>query len=336
MDKVWYPKANVLLPSIDTGTHSGQSIAWLVKQLIIGGSVVGGNDGGSPAPVGALWTVVSSSDSVSVSSSDLWTDYTKIIGAAAGTPHSWILLRHTGLGLYLLFDIHGASSWDVYLTTTAPGSGTTSTAPAIVNGSGFSGVNFNNFTAGDWKFSITHANDGHFWMVGAKQNGDGKVHFVLGVPGLLDANVNDQGKEFIIFRHTGVIGPNTLATFALSGSSDSSIDPMIRGRWADIVTGGATLRALMLATGSTGHIFNANWLILRDATSGAYPRFPIWVYQENFDSAGRGNSIRGRLPDVHWGPTGLVSSTVRREGGEIVQQFFDSVWLPFSKVQVQL
>lgn len=47
------------------------------------------------ALVTAGWTVTHSSDSSSAGASDLWTDYTKVVSANAGSAHSWVVLTNS-------------------------------------------------------------------------------------------------------------------------------------------------------------------------------------------------------------------------------------------------
>jgi len=58
---------------------------------------------------GVIWDVVASSDSVSYvniggGSPDLWVDISDIVGASAGSPHSWLILENQTTGAQLLID----------------------------------------------------------------------------------------------------------------------------------------------------------------------------------------------------------------------------------------
>jgi len=118
----WTFSVNNIATGTDYGT-TGQKIIFELKEAL---------------KAFAAWDVIASSDSVSVKNDgdadpDLWDDYTDVVKANAGTPHSWILLENSTTGEQLCFDVCTVNNArvDVWLSTTGSfaADGTTSNRP---------------------------------------------------------------------------------------------------------------------------------------------------------------------------------------------------------------
>ena len=72
-----------------------------------------------------FWTCLRSSDGVTVSSSNLWTDWTKLQGLIGGTGMSWIQSRNTVTGVEYLTTITVSGNWLEQITYFSPSAGFT-------------------------------------------------------------------------------------------------------------------------------------------------------------------------------------------------------------------
>lgn len=111
LTKTYSTIRNMPFPSTADALAGFRSANWLLKEAMIG-NTQGGTQGGTRNP-NSLWTVVSSSNGVTASNTDLWGstyDPSKIVLANNGTPHSWILLKNTTLGYQFLIDCNNTSN----------------------------------------------------------------------------------------------------------------------------------------------------------------------------------------------------------------------------------
>lgn len=140
LSRTWYTRGNVPVADHSTAALLAKSVIWGLKAWLCQ-QLSGGTLGASgAAPGGAAWTVVSSSDGASAGASDLWGgtfDGTKIVRAAAGVAHSWILLQSpAALGpVYLLLDYSTGSNQNlhIYASKTAFSGGTVTDRPTSAN-----------------------------------------------------------------------------------------------------------------------------------------------------------------------------------------------------------
>lgn len=122
LTKTYYTDSNVAFADTSTTVLLYKSWLFMLKSLLIGNQT-GTNGTSGAAPGGALWTVESSCDSSTANlvGTDLWTstyNAAKIVRAAAGTAHSWIVLKSpVALGPYYMC-IDYASAADTTFTLT--------------------------------------------------------------------------------------------------------------------------------------------------------------------------------------------------------------------------
>jgi hypothetical protein len=144
------------------------------------------NSASNTLPSARVWTVISSSNSTTTSNSDLWTTPSAVVRAAAGSPHSWIVLRNTTLGVYVILDyVHATLSYlcDVIVSTDAPTGGTTGNRPTASNTFSFTGWQFDrpSLTAEARYFSMTADEYGGFWIHHHRANGEQVIVATLGI-----------------------------------------------------------------------------------------------------------------------------------------------------------
>jgi hypothetical protein len=77
------------------------------------------------------WKVMGSCDGTLISSSDLWTDWTKLLGAGGGAGFSWLILKNVRSGVEVLFGVTVSVVWTEVTQYISP-SGTFSGGTALV------------------------------------------------------------------------------------------------------------------------------------------------------------------------------------------------------------
>lgn len=134
-------RARVPVPGgslVSTVAHH-KFLVWAMKAFLTG-ELTGGTTGPTSRAAGSLWSVLRSSDGVSVSTSDLWGatyDESKIVLAATGTAHSWIVLSN---GVHqIVIDANsptaGAIGLSAVRSSVGFATGTTATRPVSAGGS---------------------------------------------------------------------------------------------------------------------------------------------------------------------------------------------------------
>ena len=143
------------------------------------------NSASNTLPADRVWTVISSSNATTTSASDLWTATSAITRAAAGVAHSWIVLRNTTLGVYIILDYVGSLNYacDVIVSTDAPTGGTTLNRPTASNTFSFTAWNFDRptLTAETRYVSMTADEYGGFWIHHHRANGELVMVATLGI-----------------------------------------------------------------------------------------------------------------------------------------------------------
>lgn len=143
------------------------------------------NGASNTLPSDRVWTVISSSNASTTSNSDLWTSTSALTRAAAGTAHSWIVLRNTTLGVYMILDYVGTLNYaaDVVISTDAPTGGTTLNRPTATVTFSFAGWNFDRptLTAETRYVSMTSDEYGSLFLHHHRANGEMVIVATLGL-----------------------------------------------------------------------------------------------------------------------------------------------------------
>lgn len=115
LTQVWYTRANAPFPDVSTQALLNKSWLWMLKAFLKDEVATGtiGPEGARTA--GSLWVCIGSSDGVTanMTGTDLWTnafDASKIVQAANGVAHSWIVLQNVAAGIYLCIDCNSATT----------------------------------------------------------------------------------------------------------------------------------------------------------------------------------------------------------------------------------
>lgn len=132
--KTWFTRANIPMPDQSTAALMEKSMVWLLASVLLD-LVSTGTTAGSRA-ANSIWTCIGSSDSstAGLDGSNRWTSTftaSKLVWAASGVAHSWIVLYNSTLGLYLCLDLVNATATNlgIFFSSTAFTGGSTTTRP---------------------------------------------------------------------------------------------------------------------------------------------------------------------------------------------------------------
>lgn len=214
LSKTWKIDANYSYPDVSSALLIAKSFIWCLKSMLCGD--ISGTTGTNGAPsAGSRWTVVSSSNSVTASAADNWGtpgtfDATKIVRAAAGVAHSWMLLQSpSALGpTYLLIDFGTASDSTMNLlwSRTAFTGGTITARPTSVAEQGHTGFTIPDLTvAGSHRISRVTDADGMFHVLCAR-GGQGLFNTWFGFTRLSETVTGDLYTECSMLDVSAVTG----------------------------------------------------------------------------------------------------------------------------------
>ena len=149
--RTWSSRMNVPFTMANSATEAlkQQFVFWSLKQHLINAHTSDGTLYGTRSP-NSVWTVVGSSDgtTAALDGVDRWTttfDASKLVRAATGTAHSWIVLQNSTSGIQMCIDLNGTNSGQcaiIYTRSAFPFSGgnTTTRPTAAANNEWQSGL----------------------------------------------------------------------------------------------------------------------------------------------------------------------------------------------------
>lgn len=327
----WVGDFNHSVASQGTTTLLGRWEIWYLVE-----SLLGTNTGGTTLTGAGLWTVVSSCDSLSTASSDLWGttfNSAKVVQNTAGNAHSWFVLQSPStLGasgsVYMIVDCNGATASpslvQVSFCTQSPTGGSTTAAPTSPGGAtdtwGMASalaIN-NNSIATNHRVHMCLATTGDFYF---RESSDaaGAFYSMLGITKMQSAHAADLYPAICIFSTGLVMNTNAnVNTFLLWTNATTSNTSNLSG------TGNTTLRgrsynggaspAMMIPgmaysrtnatpesfmTGSSAANTGAN------ESDGTYNFWYVPVFQ-----LGANAELKGRLADVGFASGSLAQISV--------------------------
>ena len=183
----WSQNIDVVVDSYDTVAHLSASTLFQLKKLLIA----------------AGWTVTGTCDSVTAGLDGPGTDRiptsgafdpTKWVRAAPATPHSWYILHHATLNMYMCVDCSATS--DAYyciftFAKTAFTGGTTSARPTSGDEWSHTSLQLNDNSAALTRVNLLVATHGDFAFFTVKNNGSGKGYFGMLCMAMVDADPGD-------------------------------------------------------------------------------------------------------------------------------------------------
>lgn len=316
------------------------------------------------------WTVVSSSDSQSTSSSDLWgstfdatlrsSKNSKVFYHATGAPHSWMVLQApsgSASGYYFIIDytsVDVVSNKAQFTVTKGPiGGGTTSTRPtgsadfginASANAGATTLIIFDDYpsTTAQHRVNFHYTNDGAF-MFSEVQVGKGKFTNFLSFLPLQNTHAVDQFKWVLVGLdiYTGAAGGSAFYNFGITGQPlYTEGSNAISGRSHNGATAlnlAGAIPVVIPEGGSIGTgILFSSVLTAPNASDATYSDFPITVV----NAANGPAELKGRLPDVTWTsvsiPNGAVTPVKSVAADTYERTKYLMMWLPWTSVDAPI
>lgn len=312
LSKSYYVKGNIPFASngsTASGTTLLQTSIWLLKQILINGTITGGSVGTHARNSNSNWTVLGSSDGTTASVSDAvdrWTDYTKVVCAASGSAHSWILLHNVTLGYDLLIDannnvsnlrIAATKTSDAVFTGGSTTVGPTSTsefdARTASTGTTANAAFLGDTTTGGTNYAHFQTDDSGHWFYVVSRSGTGLFSTQAGLLQTVNNAVSDTRNTLLWMdgSNSGRGVPSTAAmqTAALCSMRSFNNVTNSTGGWSTSqVFGGAS------AAGNQG----------TDSGSSQYLAYPCHIYTYTGSPA-----YRGQVPDIYFVNTATVSGS---------------------------
>ena len=314
MERTWHIDDSRFVPMQANATDTARHILWMMVQALKGMFM-------PAAPV--QWTVVESCDGVQVAEEDLWTDATKIVRAAEGTAHSWIVLFNGAI--YLTIDCSGLDEGrliNLKLSLGRPGTasgGSTIRAPwgthetEVFSSSWL--TNFFDTTNRAWRLHARMDEYGGFWI------------------GISSANV-DRIRSWVAVMKLAGAPPDDAYPWALtaqaltSGRGGMSFEKIAATLYAWVSrTPDLAESVQLVACGGTLGASSTYVLknIDHNPADGTYPRYaiPMVSSKTNYRHA------RGYLPDWYWGPSEFPHGSLMPAVPDPAQfVLFGDAWLP--------
>ncbi len=316
---------------LNAGTASSQQlvqwIAWYISKQL-----QGKNTGGSIF-VSVLWTVVSSSNGVTSSTSDLWNDTftpSEIVQAPDGEAHSWVVLENDGSTQWLTIDCISEVGCSFVLSASAPTGGSETTRPTslnevVLNSSGQNIALTNGDTTVDQyvhMFVNNPLEDVYFYT---SYTGSGRFYSMLALSKVDNYTTGDSYRDVGIFFGGGEEGLSTNPINASIFNLDSYGRP---SRLQGLDFGGTTQVSLAVAAPAiydgtsllnplttTGYVNGDNY------GSGFYNEFPLVAYSK-FPNAG----MKGQIRNIKLASGSLSEMS---EKGTISSVKFGDCWVPW-------
>jgi len=300
LSRSWYSNVNVAASDTSTAPLAAKSLVWGFKNQLVTSAPSGGG----------AWSVVSSNDGTggfgNNDDNDRWTtsfDSTKIVRAAAGVNHSWIVLKSpVALGpYYLCLDFVGAADnlLSASFSKNTYTGGTATAAPTSTNSITMAGatVTFFDNTANPHKMQTTMDANGNFWFMISK-NGTGFFYSLWGIQTLVETRAGDSWPVFSFnaangsSRGAGEI-TNTQIIFNSGGAAAAGGGVGGRGFGGAATVQSVPIYSSMTVSGTAAYFQDV--VTTSNAADSTYDGLPAFVVTTTASNMG----IRGRIPDVY-------------------------------------
>lgn len=295
LSKTYYADFNIAYDNGSSSLNLMRSLVFGIKALLKG-TKTGTNGPAGAAPGSSFWTVLGSSDgsTAGIDGTDRWTDTfdsSKLVRAAAGVAHSWVILSHATTATWLLIDLGTASdtTFNLLFSRTAFTGGSITARPTATQEYGFTTASIaDTTTAVTHRLSKVTDAAGNFFIFGAKTSA-GLFHTWLGHTVLGSPRTGDSHPYVAIYEssvtgrgagtYTGAMGRSTAAA-GVQARSPNGASPGDVGATTGIVLPQSSYFTVTHNNASDS---------LRDA-------FPAWFWWRG--GSGTLSGTRGKLPDV--------------------------------------
>lgn len=323
LTKTWRFQVNQAAAAGADGTAACQNLMFAIKQSLIGAGAWTDSAGAGAAPAGN-WVVDYSCDGVTAGAkgdgTDRWTVATKLVWAAVGVAHSWIVLKQTGIGATFEMLIDCTTGVAVaYISTSIGGftGGTTlnrPTAPAdeciLLNTAVWGGRN----SATASTVHVFNSTDGACTRVFACRSGQIASFWMIDKP--IEPATNWATPNVACVIGDSAAAPTTMTTYGTFSNA-----PATYGRTTQNYAAYLGQEASNLA-GTLGIAQT-----VANDLGGSWPIYPSYVYSLTPNS----REQLGRLADFYWGSTALADSDYFPAAGP--QQFvvFGDMIMPWNQ-----
>lgn len=334
LEKTWHFDANRVHPQVGTALLISQWQIWYIAQALLGN--VGGHSLG-------LWTVYYSCDKTTAGTAgdavDRWGgavfDASKIIRAANGSAHSWMVLKSPDFGgsdfYYLILDFVGAANTNFTVTVckAAPTGGTTLTRPTSTQEATPTALGqvLNNATVSAQHIHSGLTSDGKQYYVMMSRDTGGLFQFGLSLNYLSNTRATDDFHMAILSSHDDVNGAFSMTSNASSGQSGRMVS---RKTAATAQAGYGAIIPLTIAAGAYIN-FSTQINMFGDLVDSGQPDFPVWIASMTASSAGA-YSFKGRVPDFAIGPESRSDGTYVPLGGPAELMLCGGMWVPTNTI----
>lgn len=275
LSQLYYCESNVTADDTTSAIKVTKSFLYAIKAFLLQTKTGTTGTSGSP-PAGAAWSMYYSCDSVTAGTAndgvDHWGggtfDATKLVRAAAGSAHSWCVLKSSSsicaalasTPFYLIIDwgTSGDTLFNLSLCKTAPTGGTTTARPTSIDEVAMAGITMLDVTVNTHRLCFVTDAVGNFYIT-MERAAAGFPHTIVGVqqivsPGLqagdlfpmvlfADSSVSIRGAMSGNLNssagYTGVIGLASRAPTNSGGPTNSTGNGLIipsNGGWFTATT----------------------------------------------------------------------------------------------------
>lgn len=324
-EKTWQFDFNRVPADNTTVLLLSKSFLWWLKAFLKG------EQGGALA---GLWTCVGSSDSVTagMDSVDRWTaafDATKIVRAAAGVAHSWIVLKSPAiptaagaLNFYCIIDVAGAAdntALNLVFSKALPTGGTITARPVATDEwAHTASQQLNDNTNGASRFHGDLATDGS-WLISTSKIGSGFAGLAIGFFPFAEARAADLYPVATYAAWNAAVGVGSGGWgYTIFANAANWRSFFYNG--GGVSSGGTPLQPCNGA--GTSMVNNSS--TFPDFIDGAVNDFPVYFWD---DTVGK-RSLRGRLVDVRWALGVPGQGTTEPLAGPPASCILGACWLP--------
>lgn len=311
----WHESRNNLVADISSVANISKSIIFKWKQLLIASKGM---------------TVVGSSDAVTagLDAVDRWTatlDTSKMVRAAAGVAHSWIVLSDAILG-HLCLDLSGGSDaamLNVIRAKTAFTGGTTTARPTSVDEvAGVVSLVMHDSVLTNHRASLLWADEGDFWLIDVKE-GSGVEGTTLALVKPYDACSTPVADAHPVCMYHAPSSSGGLGALNFTAGPSGNI------YWKAKTGGGTTVKTmapqLAYIAGGTGYVLQSSAM---PASGGAFrhkwPEVPVTLWHDDVTYG----DFKGTLADVSYAPHAITAGSVDADPAQRVK--LGCLWLPFT------
>lgn len=286
---------------------------------------------GATGLVNGLWTVVGSSDAATAAldGANRWTDQTKIVRAAAGVAHSWIVLRSPVIGgqsYWLILDVAGttdALAVNLYLCNVIPTGGSTTNRPTATGNEApltgrRTGAGSAPVTA---KSHVALAPDGSFFAYSTRNSG-GNLRSDAFLAVLAPVAAPPQIWPYLAFGQNSA----TLIYSNFANAVSNWTGAIGRAGKAPTVLLTTSVLGVMPCRSDATCVFSVVSASLGDVVRGG--TFPKWPFYLEWDTSPYG--MLGRLADIYFAVTAWtgLAATTAPTGGPVEYVQLENFWIP--------